>query len=93
MYTFFISILEKVGKEEKKEKERKEKRANAILGPSSRLLMEIGERLGEAERVLNNQEEVKKEEKQEQFVPCPRCGNKGHDKSMCQYRYESYRTW
>ena len=93
MYTFFVSIPGKVEKEEKKEKERKEKQANAILGPSSRLLKEISEVLAEAEKALETREEVKKEERKEDSVPCPRCGNKGHDESMCQYQYESYRTW
>ena len=83
MYSFFVSIPGKVEKQEKKERERKEKQANAILGPSSRLLKEIGKRLAEAEKVLDNQEDMRREEKQEETAPCPCCGKKGHDESLC----------
>ena len=69
MYSFFVSIPEKVEKEEKKEKERKEKQANAVLGLSSWLLKEIDERLAEAKKALETREEVEKEERKKiQFL-------------------------
>ena len=93
IYSFFVSIPGKVEKEEKKEKERQEKKANAILGPSSRLFKELGERLAEAKgRGFWTAKREEKEQKDES-EPCPRCGRKGHDESMCQFHYESVKAW
>ena len=52
-----------------------------ILGPSSRLFKELGERLAEAERkgVFNRQDEGKEQKVESEH--CPRCGRKGHEES------------
>ena len=93
MYSFFVSILRKMGKEEKKEKEGQEKRTNAILGPSSRLFKEFSERLVEAERkgVFTGQEEERAQKVES--GPCPHCVRKGHEEPMCKFCYESVRAW
>lgn len=79
MYFFCVSIPGKLEKGEKKEKERQDKRANAVLGPNSRLFKKLGEHLAEAERkgVFNSQEEEK--EQKVESDPCPRCERKRHE--------------
>ena len=69
---------------EKKAKEKKAKKANAIRNFSSQLFNEIDGILWRHQKgkFLNDQGK-KSEEQQPNMSPCPHCGRKGHEESMC----------